>query len=46
MYVKSIYTEQIYKVDTMPEFGGWVVVTEEEYKAWQCQAFDKKRDDV
>lgn len=31
-YIKSIYTNQIYKVDEMPKFGGYVLSNEKEYK--------------
>lgn len=37
MYIKSIYTGQVYKTDTLPMFGGWEVVHEETYLEW-CKA--------
>lgn len=35
-YIKSIYTNQIYKVEEMPKFGGYELATEAEYIAY-CQ---------
>ena len=32
MYIKSIYTEQIYEADRMPKFGGYVKDKKKEYK--------------
>lgn len=32
MYIKSIYTGQVYEADRMPKFGGYVKVSEKEYK--------------
>lgn len=34
MYIKSVYTGQVYKVDFLPQFGGWELSTEEEYNAY------------
>ena len=31
MYVKSIYTGQIYEVECLPKYGGYELSTKEEY---------------
>ena len=37
MFIKSVASGQVYKVDAMPKFSaGWVVVSEKEYIAY-CQ---------
>ena len=37
MYFKSTATGQCYKADFIPQFGGYELITEEEYLAW-CKA--------
>lgn len=37
MYFKSIYTGQVYKMDFIPQFGGWELSCEAEYIEW-CKA--------
>lgn len=34
MYIKSEATGQVYKVDSLPRFGGYEVVRESDYIAW------------
>lgn len=31
MYIKSVYTGQVYKVEAMPAYEGYVEATEQEY---------------
>ena len=37
MYFKSVFTGQVYKLDFVPSFGGYVPATEQEYLDW-CRA--------
>ena len=37
MYFRSTITGTCVKADILPRFGGWELITEEEYKAW-CEA--------
>lgn len=35
MYIKSIYTNQVYKVEGMPKYSnGYILVSEKEYKEY------------
>lgn len=34
-YFKSIYTGQIYEMDSEPKFGGYVETTKEEYEEYK-----------
>ena len=34
MYIRSIYTGQVYETDFLPQFGGYEVVTKADYEAW------------
>ena len=34
MYFKSIYTGQVYKLDFVPQYGGYEEVTEKEYNEY------------
>ena len=40
-YVRSIYTGQVYKVETMPKFGGYEMVGRKEYEEWCLKIFGK-----
>ena len=37
MYFRSIYPGQCYQLDSVPRFGGFELITKEEYIAW-CNA--------
>lgn len=37
MYIKSIYTGQVYKVDTLPLYGGYELATKAEYLEWMAE---------
>ena len=34
MYFRSVYTGHCVKADFLPQFGGWELISEEEYLAW------------
>lgn len=37
MYIRSIYTGQVFKTECLPKFGGWEVVSEATYIEWCVQ---------
>jgi hypothetical protein len=41
MYIKSVYTGQVYEVDEMPKFGGYELSTKEEFDAYTVGALKK-----
>lgn len=38
-YVKSIYTNQVFKVENLPKFEGYEVVDKTEYEDWCLKTF-------
>lgn len=44
MYIKSVYTGQVYKVAELPKFGGYEIVDREAYIAW-CKSIGLKPED-
>ena len=40
-YIKSKLTNQVYKVEKMPEFGGYELANQEEYENYCLKVFGK-----
>ena len=45
MYFRSTATGQCYKLDFIPQFGGYELITEDEYNEWS-QKFERRNTNV